>query len=32
LFPEAAAAAGIDYAALVDRLVKAALSRAAVAR
>jgi D-alanine-D-alanine ligase len=32
LFPEAAAAAGIDYAALVDRLVKAALSRTAVAR
>lgn len=32
LFPEAAAAAGIDYAALVDRLVKAALSRSAVAR
>lgn len=32
LFPEAAAAAGIDHAALVDRLVKAALSRAAVAR
>jgi D-alanine-D-alanine ligase len=32
LFPEAAAAAGIGYAALVDRLVKAALSRAAVAR
>jgi D-alanine-D-alanine ligase len=31
LFPEAAAAAGIDYSALVDRLVKAALSHAAVA-
>ena len=31
LFPEAAAAAGIDYAGLVDRLVKLALRRSAVA-
>jgi D-alanine-D-alanine ligase len=31
LFPEAAAAAGINYAALIERLVKSALRRAAVA-
>lgn len=31
LFPEAAAAAGIDYAALIERLVKSALRRAEVA-
>jgi len=31
LFPEAAAAAGIDYAALIERLVKAALRRVEVA-
>jgi D-alanine-D-alanine ligase len=31
LFPEAAAAAGIDYVSLIERLVKAALRRAEVA-